>query len=133
MQKPIALTTCKLIAITLSAIIVSGCATIEPMGNIGSNKVYAISDSNFLSSSQMIVVLNKKGAVAAYSGGTTSGPGVVALETAGTVVTAGSIAYAGHAIQHGLETTNINASGIPSTFHLKADVDAPSLHPSTPK
>lgn len=98
------------------------------MGKIGSNKVYAISDNSFLNSSQMIVIVNKKGDVAAYSGGTTQGAGTVALQTGSTLLSAGAIAYAGKSIEHGLETTHVSANGIPSTFQVNANIKAPQIH-----
>lgn len=103
--------------LTIAIITLSGCgASIEEMGQIGPNKVYSVTKSNFLSSSQMLVVLNKKGDVSAYTGGTVSGAGTVGLQTAGTVVTAGAIGYAGRSIENGLESTTIK--GIPSQFKL---------------
>jgi hypothetical protein len=107
--------------LALAALSLTGCATIEEMGQIGPNKVYSVSNSSFLSSSQMIVVLNKKGDVSAYTGGTVEGPGAVGLQTAGTVLTAGAIGYAGRAIENGLESTTIK--GIPSSFKLNANLD----------
>lgn len=68
----------------------------------------------------MLVLVNKKGEVAAYSGGTSPGAGAVILQTSATLATAGSIAYTGHAIEQGLEKAKI--SGIPSAFNLNGHV-----------
>jgi len=119
--------------VAVAAMSLSGCATIEEMGHIGSNKVYSVSSNGFMNSTQMILVMNKKGDVAAYTGGTTEGVGAIALQTGGTVLTAGAIAYAGHAIQHGLETTNVQTTGIPSTFNIKGTLDTNhSIHIDPP-
>jgi hypothetical protein len=112
------------LSVFLPVLVLTGCAaSIEPMGNIGSNKVYAISNSGFLSSSQMIVVMNKKGNVAAYSGGTTPGLGVVALQTSESVLTAGAIAYAGRSIEQGLKNTQVKMKGIPSNINVNTSSD----------
>lgn len=106
------------IIMTLCTLTVACSSSIAPMGNIGSNKVYALSNNNFLTSNQMIVVLNKKGEVAAYSGGTAAGAGTVGLQTGATILTAGAIAYAGHAFENGVQTMKI--SGVPSNVTVNA-------------
>ena len=85
-----------------------GCSTIESIGNLGPNnlKVYSVSSSNFLNSSQMIVVLDKKGDVSAYAGGTSAGYGAVGLQTLTSATTAGAVIYGANAIKNGLHNTS---------------------------
>ena len=70
----------------------------------------------------MLVILDKKGNVSAYTGGTASGWGTVALQTGGTVATAGAIAYGAKAIQNGLQNTQVQAKGIPNNFNVNGTV-----------
>lgn len=103
-------------------VLLSSCASIDRMGTVGKNDVYSISSSNFLSASQMILVVNNDdGKVSAYSGGTTSGYGSVGLQAGGALLSAGAIAYAGHSVERGLENTSVR--GIPNQFKLKAGLD----------
>ena len=94
-----------LISIGMASLV--GCSTIESIGNLGPNnlKVYSVSSSNFLNSSQMIVVLDKKGDVSAYAGGTSAGYGAVGLQTAASATTVGAVVYGANAIKNGLHTT----------------------------
>lgn len=121
------------------SIFLAGCAnSIVPVGTLGAKKlgVYAISHNDFLSSSRMLVVLDEKGNVAAYTGGTVSGSGTVGLQTAGSLAGAGAIMYGAKAIKNGLQNANltthvngiptnatVNITGIPSSLdingHLK--------------
>lgn len=66
----------------------------------------------------MIIVMNKKGDVTAYSGGTTAGMGTVGLQTGASLLTAGAIAYAGRELEHGVQTIKIN--GVPSNINVNA-------------
>lgn len=89
------------------SILVSGCSSVKPIGNIGPQKlpVYIISHNDFLSASRMVVILDKKGNISAYNGNVVSGAGTVALEATGALATAGAIAYGAKAIQKGLQKT----------------------------
>tara|TARA_R110000868_G_scaffold272378_1_gene531652 strand:+ start:787 stop:1167 length:381 start_codon:yes stop_codon:yes gene_type:complete len=109
----------KALLTTLTPLLLIGCSSITPIGAIGPNKlgVYSIKESGFLSESKMLVILDKKGNVAAYSGGTVSGVGTVGLQTAGTLATAGAVVVGAKSIQHGLE--NAKVSGVPSNFDVK--------------
>lgn len=96
-----------------------GCSSIQPMGDLGPKKlkVYAISHNDFLSASRMLVILDKKGNVVAGTGSTVTGGGAVMLQSAGSLATAGAIAYGAKAIQNGL--THMHVKGVPSTVTLK--------------
>src|SRR3990167_4979324 len=110
----------KYIAACLSVVVLTGCANnIQPVGMLGPNrlKVYVIKNNDFLSSSRMLVVLDKKGNVSAYSGNTVSGAGSEALQTAGTIVSAGAVVVGARSIQSGLQHTQV--SGIPNSLHIK--------------
>ncbi|HTM63159.1 MAG TPA: hypothetical protein VL360_01505 [Gammaproteobacteria bacterium] len=100
----------------------SGCASnIQPVGYLGPNKlrVFVIKNNDFLSSSRMLVILDKKGNVSAYSGNTVNGAGFVAMQAAETVVSAGALVVGAQAIEHGLENTKIK--GIPNSVRVKTD------------
>lgn len=102
-----------------AALWLSACtSSIKPLGSLGPNKVYSVSNSNFLTASEMLVVLNKNGDVAAYTGGTTAGAGTVGLETGASVLTAGAIAYAGRSL------ANAHIKGIPSNIHVAGNIDS---------
>jgi hypothetical protein len=109
-----------------ASLMLSACASIQPIGKVGPNKlsVYSISNGTFLSATQMIVILDKKGNVSAYSGGTVSGWGPVALQTGAAVATAGSIAYGANVIGDSLKHPNVHVKGIPSTVNLNANVNS---------
>ena len=110
----------KNIAACLSILTLTSCANnIQPVGVLGPNrlKVYVIKNNDFLSSSRMLVVLDKRGNVSAYSGNTVSGAGSEALQTAGTIVSAGAVVVGARAIQSGLQHTQV--SGIPNSLHIK--------------
>src|SRR3990167_10746869 len=84
----------KYIAACLSVVVLTGCANnIQPVGMLGPNrlKVYVIKNNDFLSASRMLVILDKKGNVSAYSGNTVSGAGAVSLQAAESALNAGAI------------------------------------------
>lgn len=92
---------------------VTACSSnIEPVGQLGPNKlqVYAIKNNDFFSASRMLVVLDKKGNVSAYTGGTVTGGGTVGLQAADTLVSAGAVVVGARAIQHGLENASVKSS-----------------------
>jgi hypothetical protein len=100
----------------------AGCSkTIQPVGVLGPNslRVFVIKDNDFLSASRMLVILDKKGNVSAFSGGTVAGTGPAVLQTLDTVVSAGAVVVGAQAIQHGLE--NAKVSGIPHSVTLNAN------------
>jgi hypothetical protein len=117
----------KLISLFASVFIITSCASIKPVGNLGPKKlnVYAISHSDFLSASRMIVVLNDKGDVVAFSGSTVSGAGTVGLQTGAALATAGAIAYGAKSISNSIQNANVNVKGIPSRVdvHGVADIN----------
>ena len=103
----------------ISTLLLTGCSSsIKPIGAMGHNTVYSISNSNFWTASEMLVVLNKNGDIAAYSGGTTAGAGTIGMQTGATILTAGAIAYAGHSL------ANPNIKGIPSNVHVDGNIDS---------
>jgi hypothetical protein len=110
----------RLIACLALAALASCTKSIQPVGNLGPNslRVFVIKDNDFLSASRMLVILDKKGNVSAYSGGTVSGTGSVALQTMDTVVSAGGVIVGAKAIEHGLENTRIR--GIPSNIKVNS-------------
>lgn len=112
-----------LLLIPCIALSLISCSSIKPVGTVGPKKlgVYAIASSDFLSASRMIVVLDERGNVAAYSGGTVSGAGTVGLQTAGTLAGAGAIMYGAKAIKNGLQNSNVVATvkGVPSSVTVK--------------
>lgn len=77
-----------------------------------------------LSASRMLMVLDKKGNVVAYSGGSVPGGASVGLQAASTVLSAGSVYYGAKAISHGLENMHANVKSIPSNVNLKAGLKA---------
>lgn len=93
------------------------CSSVRPIGNVGAQKlaVYSVADNDFLSASRMLLVLDKKGHVVAFTGGTVSGPGTIGLQAAGTLATATSIVMTGRAVQKGLQ--NVGVHGNVSTEH----------------
>jgi len=104
------------------AVAVTGCSSkIEPVGQLGPNKlqVYAIKNNDFFSASKMLVVLDKKGNVSAYTGGTVAGGGAIGMQAVDTVVSAGAIVVGAQAIQHGLENASIK--GIPHSLNVKTN------------
>lgn len=113
----------KTIAVVAPFFLSISCSTIQQMGQIGPKKlgVYSIANNDFLSASRMVVILDEKGNVAAYSGGTVSGLGTVGLQTTATLATAGAIAYGGRAVEQGLTHANASANvkGIPSHVNIE--------------
>lgn len=105
--------------------LLTSCSSIRPIGSVGPKhlQVYSIKDGDFLSENSMLIVLNNKGDVAAYTGGTVTGVGTLGLQTAGTLVSAGAVVVGAKSIQHGLQNTNVN--GIPKSFDVntKSSVD----------
>ena len=113
----------KHILVGVSLLALTSCVTnnIQPVGMLGPNrlKVYVIKNNDFLSASRMLVILDKKGNVSAYSGNTVSGAGAVSLQAAESALNAGAIVIGAKAIQHGLE--NASVKGIPSTVKVQSD------------
>ena len=120
----------KTILACLTAALLIGCvSTVQPVGELGPNhlKVFVIKNSDFLSASRMLVILDKKGNVSAYTGGTVSGAGTIGLQAAESVASAGAIVLGAQAIEHGLENASIkgiprslNVKGIPNSFNLNS-------------
>lgn len=106
---------CFLLAIMLS---ISGCTSIDEVGSLGPQhlKVYSVAKNDMLSASRMLVILDKKGNVAAYTGGTVAGAGTVSVEAGAQILTAGAIYYGARSMQHGL--TNANVKGVPSNLNV---------------
>lgn len=101
------------------------CATrvIEPVGTLGPKKlpVFVVKDNDFISGSRMLVVLNDKGDVTAYSGGTVQGTGSIAAQVADTAISATAMIVGAKAIEHGLENSKINIKGIPRSVDINTD------------
>jgi hypothetical protein len=110
------------IAVLFGAVMLAACSSIQSVGRLGPKQlpVYAINQNDFLSSNHMLVVLDQHGDVKAYSGGTVSGAGTVAAEVAGTMATAGAIAYGARALESGMK--NATVKGIPHAFHANLDI-----------
>lgn len=111
----------KIILSTLAYCLLVSCSSVRPVGTVGPQKlaVYTIADSDFLSASRMLLVLDKKGHVVAFTGGTVSGPGTVGLQAAGTAATATSIVLGGKAIQKGVENIGVHGNiSTDSTIHI---------------
>src|SRR3990167_9741877 len=119
----------KKFVITMVFLALSACGSIQSVGNLGPKKlgVYSISRNDFLSTSQMLVILDEKGNVAAYSGGTVSGSGTVGLQTLSSLASAGSVVYGAIAIQRGLQHSNVNIKGIPSNENVNLNVNLKNL------
>lgn len=115
----------KIMAIIASMMLVGGCSSIQPVGTLGPKKlnVYVISHNDFLSASRMMVVLDKKGNVSAYSGNVISGAGAVALEAAGSFATAGAIVYGANAIQRGVQNSSVKVRGIPKQVRIDSNIN----------
>ncbi len=110
------------VAALACAATLTGCSSnIEPVGELGPRKlkVFAIKNNDFFSASRMLVILDKKGNVSAYSGGTVAGGGTIGMQAVDTVVSAGAIVVGAQAIQHGLQNTTIK--GIPHSLKVKTD------------
>lgn len=117
MSKPITNKSIKLLSLVVGAALLSSCgSSVQPMGEIGPNrlKVFSITHSTFLNSSQMLLVLDKKGDVTAYTGGSSSGWGTVGLETTTGLASAGAIVYGANAVKNGLQSASVNVKGVPS-------------------
>lgn len=113
--------------------LLASCSSVSSIGELGPNKlkVYSVAQNDFLASSRMLVIVDEHGKVVAYTGGTVSGGGTVGLETAGTLTTAGAIAYGANTISHGVQrathNAKINVKGIPSSesvdIHVHGKID----------
>lgn len=103
---------------------ITSCAanSVQPVGSLGPNHlpVYVIKNNDFLSSSRMLVVLDQKGNVSAYTGTTVPGAGAVTMQAAESAVSAGAVIVGSQAIANGLQNTRIR--GIPETVRLKHDM-----------
>lgn len=106
-----------------SLFLLAGCSSIQSVGKIGPKKlnIFAISSSDFLSANRTIVILDEKGNVIAYTGGTVTGPGTVGMQALGTVASAASVYYGSEAIKRGLQNSNVNIKGIPSDININTD------------
>lgn len=95
------------------------------MGQMGPKKlqVYSIAHDDFLTSSRMIVILDKKGNLLASSGGTVSGGGTVGLQTGSTLASAGALLYGAKAIQQGLQHASVNVKGVPSNVDINHNIN----------
>ncbi|MEO8401752.1 MAG: hypothetical protein ABI597_08155 [Gammaproteobacteria bacterium] len=121
----------RLVSVFCLVALLTGCASVEQIGEIGPKKlkVYSVSHNDFLSASRMLVVLNEKGDLGATTGGTVSGAGIVGLQAATSVVSSGAILYGAKAIEHGME--NAHVKGIPSNVNLNANANInANLHAS---
>lgn len=110
----------KILLCFLIVLITSCTKNIEPVGQLGPNKlrVFVIKDSDFLSASRMLVILDKRGNVTAYSGGTVSGAGSVAVQSMDAIASAGATVLGAQAIEHGLENARIR--GIPKSVTVNS-------------
>jgi hypothetical protein len=103
----------------ISLFLLASCSSVNSIGEVGPKKlkVYSIAQNDFLAASRMLVIVDERGKVVAYTGGTVSGGGTVGLETAGTLTTAGAIAYGAKTVSHGMQkaarNANLNVNGIP--------------------
>lgn len=115
----------KFIILLMGASLPACASSIQSLGNIGPKKlgVYVVAHNDFLTASRMVVILDKKGNVAAYTGGTASGFGAVAMQTTGELATAGAIVYGARAVQQGVQHSNVKVSGVPKSVNLKADIN----------
>ena len=104
--------------------VLSGCSSITPVVEIGPKKlaVYTVSQNDFLTANRMLVILDKKGNVVAYTGGSVAGIGSLGVQLAGPLATAGAVLAGSKAIQHGLENAAVNVKGIPSTVNVNGNV-----------
>jgi hypothetical protein len=110
-----------------ASVFLVGCASIKPVGDIGPKKlkVYNITNNDFLSSSHMLVVLDAKGNVAAYTGGTVPGLGTVGLQTGASLASAGAIYLGAKAIQNGLQGASVKVKGPDNVnVNVNANVNA---------
>jgi hypothetical protein len=106
---------------------ISSCSSsVQNIGNIGPNnlKVYSIKDSDFLSANRMLVILDKSGNVAAFSGGTVTGLGAVSMQAAGSAAIAGATIIGANALKHGLENAHLSSS-----HAVSIDVTGQLKHP----
>jgi hypothetical protein len=70
----------------------------------------------------MLVVLDKKGNVAAYTGGTVSGYGTIGLQTGASLASAGAIFYGAKAIQNGAKNASVGVK-TPTDFNANVNVN----------
>ena len=112
-------------AILIAAVLMTGCvSSVKPVGSLGPQQlqVYNVTNNDFLSSSHMLVVLDKKGNVAAFTGGTVSGYGTVGLQTGASLASAGAIYYGAKAIQNGVKNAAVNVK-TPSDINANVNVN----------
>lgn len=114
----------KIAFLFLTSLLLGCSSSVKPIGQIGPKKlgVYEISHEDFLSGNRMLVVLDEHGNIAAYSGGTVTGAGVVGLQSITGLASAGAIYYGAKAIQNGMKNSNVTMKGIPN----KVDVNTNS-------
>lgn len=105
-----------LLRLLLVSPLLISCSNIDNLGALGPKKmgVYSISQNSFFSSSKMLVIVNKKGDIVAYTGGTVEGMGTVGLQAASTILGAGAIYYGAKSIQSGLQSSSVTVKGVPS-------------------
>ena len=115
----------KMMAVFVSMTLIGGCSSIQPVGTLGPKKlgVYVISHNDFLSASRMMVVLDKKGNVSAYTGNAVAGLGAVALDAAGSFATAGAIVYGANAMQRGVQNANVKVRGVPEKVTIDTNIN----------
>lgn len=112
------------LALLISGFLLASCTrVIEPVGALGPKKlpVYVVKDNDFLSGSRMLVVLNEKGDVIAFSGGTVQGTGAMSVQVANAVISSGAVIAGAKAIEHGLENGTLNVKGIPNSININTD------------
>lgn len=115
----------KAITLLICTSFLSACATtIQPVGTLGSQNlnVYKIAQNDLLGSNRMLVILDKKGNVVAYAGGTTTSIGELGMQAISTATSAGAIVYSAKAVEKGLQSMRMNANvkGIPSSIDIHA-------------
>lgn len=98
----------------------TGCNSIKQIGQIGpkSLPVIKVSSNDFLTASRMLIVLDERGNIVAYVGGTTAGAGTVTLGVAGQAATAASVVYAGRELAQAIRNASIAVKGIPDTVKV---------------
>ena len=113
----------KLLTISAASCALLACTTVSQVGEIGPKKlkVYSVSHHNFLSSTDMIVVLDEQGNVSTSTGGTVAGAGTIGLQAVTTTAQAAATYYGAKALQHGIE--HVGISGIPSNVNVNANAN----------
>jgi hypothetical protein len=125
----------KILAIAILSTL-SGCSSsIKHVGNLGPQKheVYQITHDDFLSTTRMLIILDKKGNVLASTGGTVAGGGTVGLQTAGTLATTTALVYGANAIEHGLQHATATVKGIPPSIDANVNITTDILKKTKPQ